>query len=120
MQEPELITIIEGPTPEFQPSPYRWLQTIHEGPEDQATAVCELRTANGPDIQARCQRAWRAGRPVKLDYPDAMRMRQRIDVIALRQQAGTISAGYAGSDNPIAKQRIFQEIEYDEALTEPA
>ena len=32
--EPELITVVEGPTPEFRPSPYLWFQSVYEGPED--------------------------------------------------------------------------------------
>ncbi len=84
--EPELITIIEGPTPDFQPTPQRWLQSIHEGPDDQSTALCQLRTLNGPSILERCQNAWREGRLVQLDFPDRMRMRQRVDVVAMRLQ----------------------------------
>ena len=82
--EPELISIIEGPTPEFQPTPQRWLQSIHEGPEDRAIAMCRLRTMSGEDIMDRCYRAWDEGRSVKLDYPDELRMRQQADVVAMR------------------------------------
>ena len=49
-------------------------------------AMCQLRTGNGPDILARCQNAWREGRPVKLDFPDELRMRQQVDVVAVRLQ----------------------------------
>ncbi len=77
-------SIIEGPTPEFQPTPQRWLQSIHEGPGDKAVAMCRLRTASGEDIMERCHLAWDEGRPVKLDYPDEMRMRQQADVVAMR------------------------------------
>ena len=82
--KPELITIIEGPTPDFHPTPQRWLQSIHEGPDDRAIALCQLRTMNGDDIMSRCQDAWNEGRPVKLDYPDEMRLRQQADVVAMR------------------------------------
>lgn len=82
--EPELISIIEGPTPEFQPTPQRWLQSIHEGPQDKALAMCRLRTMSGEDIMERCQLAWKEGRPVKLDYPDEMRMRQQAGVVAMQ------------------------------------
>lgn len=83
-KEPELITIIEGPTPEFQPSPYLWFQSVYEGPEDADVLMCDLRTLNGEDILDRCMNAWREGRKVKLDYPDEMRLRQQIDVVAMR------------------------------------
>ena len=82
--EPELISIIEGPSPEFQPTPQRWLQSIHEGPADKAVAVCRLRTASGEDIMDRCYAAWDEGLPVKLDFPDDLRMRQQADVVAMR------------------------------------
>ena len=84
--EPELITIIEGPTPEFRVTPQEWVQSVHEGPETHIVATCELRTGNGEDIVSRCQRAWKEMRPVKLDFPDEMRMRQQLDVLALRLQ----------------------------------
>lgn len=82
--EPELITILEGPTPDFMPHPQVWAQSIYEGPAETDVALCQLRTGNGPDIVERCERAWREGRPVRLDYPDDLRMRQQLDVIALR------------------------------------
>jgi len=82
--EPELITIIEGPTPEFRPTPQDWVQSILEGPVDRLVAVCQLRTGNGEDIIERCRNAWKDGRPVRLDFPDEMRMRQQIDVVSLR------------------------------------
>lgn len=84
VREPELISIIEGPTPEFQPTPQRWLQSLYEGPDDRAVAFCQLRTANGPSILERCQIAWHECRPVKLDFPDEIRMRQQVDVVAMR------------------------------------
>ena len=86
MIEPELITIVEGPTPEFRPTPQLWFQSIYEGPMDSDVATCELRTMNGPSIVERCKQAWKERRPVKLDFPDYMRMRQQIDVVAMRLQ----------------------------------
>jgi hypothetical protein len=86
MLEPELITIVEGPTPDFRPSPQLWFQSILEGPVDSDIAVCELRTLKGESIVERCRRAWREGRPVKLDFPDQIRMRQQVDVVAMRLQ----------------------------------
>ncbi|MGH2536665.1 MAG: hypothetical protein ACRDHL_04650 [Candidatus Promineifilaceae bacterium] len=85
-REPEWITIVEGPTPEFRPSPYLWFQSLLEGPEDAEAAMCELRSLNGAAIQARCLQAWADGRAVRLDYPDDLRARQHRDVLALRLQ----------------------------------
>jgi hypothetical protein len=82
--EPELITIIEGPTPEFRPTPVDWVQSVLEGPTDRLVAVCNLRTGNGEDIMERCRNAWKEHRPVRLDFPDEMRMRQQVDVVSIR------------------------------------
>ncbi|MCP4357311.1 MAG: hypothetical protein GY796_04750 [Chloroflexi bacterium] len=84
IEEPELITIIEGPTPEFQATPQDWVQSIHEGPDDRVVVMTQLRTGNGEDIMHRCRNAWREGRLVKLDFPDELRMRQQVDVVSLR------------------------------------
>jgi hypothetical protein len=82
--EPELIEIIEGPTPEFRSTHQNWLQSLHEGPEVSEVAMCQLRTATGESIKARCEEAWEEKRPVRLDYPDEWGMRQQLDVVALR------------------------------------
>lgn len=84
IEEPELITIIEGPTPEFHATPQDWVQSIHEGPDDHIVAICQLRTGNGADILERCRNAWRDGRKVKLDFPDELRLRQQVDVVSMR------------------------------------
>ena len=84
--EPELITIVEGPTPEFSPSSYLWFQSVYDGPEDADVLLCELRTLNGESIVERCRAAWQEGRSVKLDFPDYMRMRKQLAVVAMRLQ----------------------------------
>ena len=84
MSEPEYITIVEGPTPEFRPVQERLYQSVLEGPLDADIAICELRTLNGPGIVDRCRAAWDEGRPVMLDYPDDMRMRQHATVVSMR------------------------------------
>ena len=83
-KEPESITVLEGPTPDFQADSHLWLQSVYEGPVDAAIAQCELRTGNGEDIMERCRQAWEEGRPVLLDFPDELRMRQEVDVVGLR------------------------------------
>lgn len=84
MVEPELIEIIEGPTPEFRQTGQMWSQSLYEGPEANDVVMCQLRTATGQDIQARSEQAWGEGRPVRLDFPDEWGMRQQLDVVALR------------------------------------
>lgn len=82
--KPELIEIIEGPTPEFIPSPQVWLESLLESPQEREAALVQLRTMNGESIMERCQMAWRENRPVRLDFPDEIRARQQVDVIAMR------------------------------------
>ncbi|MCO5189541.1 MAG: hypothetical protein M9918_15265 [Anaerolineae bacterium] len=84
MMEPEYITILEGPTPDFRPSPELWNLSVFEGPQPIDIAFCRLRTATGADIRARCTDAWVDGRAVQLDFPDEMRLRQQLDVAAMR------------------------------------
>ena len=84
MEEPEFITIIEGPTPDFRPVQENLFSSILEGPEDNDIRFCELRTLNGPDIVDRCKDAWRDGRSVMLDYPDDMRFRKKATVVSMR------------------------------------
>lgn len=84
MIEPELITIVEGPTPHFRPTPTHFFPSIKEGANDAETFMCELRTMNGKSILKRCQNAWKEGRPVTLIYKDEMLMKQEADVVAMR------------------------------------
>lgn len=84
MIEPELITIIEGPAPDFRPNTNFFFPSIMEGPEGTETFLCDLRTMNGPAILDRCQEAWKEGRPVQLVYKDDMLMEQSADVSAMR------------------------------------
>ena len=82
--EPEFITILEGPTPEFQSHVQLWNWGIYQGMQESDIGLCELRTNNGADIRARCRQAWDEGRKVQLDFPDELRMRQKVDVVSLR------------------------------------
>ena len=89
MIEPEYIKILEGPTPDFRSMSSLALYSIHEGPSPNRVAFCELRAGRNNTIIERCRDAWREGRPVILEYPDRMRMRQEADVVALRMREVT-------------------------------
>jgi hypothetical protein len=82
--EPELITIVEGQTPDFRNPNFMLTMSVLEGPTGGDVAMCELRTMKGEGILSRCQNAWREGRAVKLDFPDDMMSRRQIDVVAMR------------------------------------
>jgi len=82
--EPETITIVEGPPPEFQPVPDSWPLSVYEDRKPYQSAVCQMRTFSGPKLLERCQRAWEQDRPVKLDFPDGAGLRRQLYVVAAR------------------------------------
>ena len=62
------ITIIEGPTPVFETSGDGWALGLNESPTLANVAVTRLRTFNGPALVERCHRAWRAQKPIQLEF----------------------------------------------------
>ncbi len=82
--EPELITIVEGPTPQFTTTPDLWPLSIREDPQPFMAVLCQMRTFDGPKMVERCRRAWSEDRMVKLDFPDESGLRQQVAVIAVR------------------------------------
>ena len=55
--EPELITIIEGPTPDFHVVMDPWSFSVLEGQSPYIVATCQVRSFNGEKLMERCQRA---------------------------------------------------------------
>ena len=82
--EPEMITIIEGPPPEFMLAQDAWSTSVWEGQMPRAVGVCQMRTFNALGLMERCQRAWREGRPVHLDFPQMDGLRQEVEVLAAK------------------------------------
>lgn len=82
--EPEFITIVEGPQPEFVSHEETWALSLLEGYRYIGTDRCQLRTFNGAAMVARCRQAWAEGRPVLLDYPNRFGLRKHVEVIAAR------------------------------------
>lgn len=82
--EPELITIVEGPPPDFNPTPDLWPLAIYECPQPHFLAMCQMRTFSGPKMVERCRRAWSENRPVMLDYADQAGERKQVSVVATR------------------------------------
>ncbi len=80
----EVISIIEGPPPEFQPPKEIWSLSLSENARLASVMYCQLRTLSGPRMLTRCQTAWAENRPVRLDYPDKMGLRHQADVVAAR------------------------------------
>lgn len=107
--EPELITILEGPTPDFRRDIQLWNWGIAQTSETTDILWCELRTANGERIRQRCRQAWREGRKVQLDFPDELRLRKQADVVALRlteMDEGTVLNLWI--HQPFDEKRAFQ------------
>jgi hypothetical protein len=84
--EPEVITIIEGPPPEFRPPDGIWVLSLHQGPHPREIAICQLRTFSGPKMIERCRRAWREHRQVYLDFPQMSGLRARTEILAARYE----------------------------------
>ena len=82
--EPELITIIEGPTPEFHMSVEPWTFSVLEGQKAYVAVSCQVRSFNGQKLMDRCQRAWITNRPIRLDYRQIDGLRRQIDIIGAR------------------------------------
>lgn len=84
LTEPELISIIEGPPPQFMPeSRESWLG-FPDISQPFDLARCDTRTFNGPKMTARCRNAWAEQRPVMLEYKDMDGLRQRVEICGIR------------------------------------
>lgn len=82
--EPEKITIIEGPPPEFMLAQDVWSMSMWEGNLPRSVGVCHMRTFNASALMERCQRAWGEGRPVLLDFPQMDGLRQKVEILAAK------------------------------------
>lgn len=84
MNEPEKITIIEGPPPTFELVNDPWLFSLTEGPIPSQVAVCRVRTANGPALVERCYRAWNQEQTIYLEFRDEGGLTQQAPITAVR------------------------------------
>ena len=82
--EPEMITIIEGPPPEFMLAQDAWSTAVWEGQMPRAVGVCQMRTFSAQSLMDRCRRAWGEGRAVHLDFPQMDGLRQEVEVLAAK------------------------------------
>jgi hypothetical protein len=82
--EPELITIVEGPTPEFHMSSDVWTLSVLEGQKAYVPATCQVRSFNGEKLLERCRRAWQTRRPIRLDYRQMDGLRRQVDILGAR------------------------------------
>ncbi|MBI5653395.1 MAG: hypothetical protein HZC40_23565 [Chloroflexi bacterium] len=84
MADPEQITIIEGPTPEFHVVMDPWTLSLLEGHIPYIIATCQVRSYNGEKLMERCLRAWDNHRVIKLDYRQIDGLRRQVDIVSAR------------------------------------
>jgi hypothetical protein len=78
------ITIIEGPTPLFEPVQDGWALGLNETNTFSFTAVTRLRTYNGPALVERCYRRWNQNQPINLHYRDDVGLEATAPILAAR------------------------------------
>ncbi len=82
--DPELITIIEGPPPEFKPVGEAWTMSLVEGTKPFQVSLCQVRSFKGQSLLERCQRTWSGQRPIYLDFPTLSGLRRKLEIVAAR------------------------------------
>ena len=78
------ITIVEGPTPIFEPVQDGWALGLNETRQFSVTALTRLRTFNGPALVERCYRSWKQNRPINLHYRDESGLEATAPILAAR------------------------------------
>jgi len=85
------ITIIEGPTPNFDSVETDfimgingWTAGLSEGPYLFDTARTTLRTFNGEALLERCHQAWEQNVTMYLEYRDPIGMKKEVPIVAAR------------------------------------
>lgn len=78
------ITIIEGPTPVFEPVQDGWALGLNETSSFSVTALTRLRTFNGPALVERCYRRWNDKQSICLHYRDEIGLEAKAPILAAR------------------------------------
>jgi hypothetical protein len=84
--DPELITIVEGPPPEFKTVDDAWMYSLLESSRPYYVALCQVRSFKGQTLLERCQRAWSSQRPIRLDFPTLSGLRKQLEIVAARYE----------------------------------
>lgn len=82
--DPELITIVEGPPPEFKSADEAWMYSLLEAAQPYVISLCQVRSFKGQVLMERCQRAWSSQRPIRLDFPTYSGLRKQLEIVAAR------------------------------------
>jgi len=78
------ITIIEGPTPNFETISDGWALGLDETPLDYDLAITHVRTFNGPALVERCHRAWSSQGTIYLHYRNRLGLEETAPILAAR------------------------------------
>jgi len=78
------ITIIEGPTPEFEDISDGWALGLNESPLLYNTIFTQVRTLNGPALVERCHKAWKSNSSIYLHFKNQMGIEEKAPIIAAR------------------------------------
>lgn len=113
----EVITIVEGPTPDFHMATEPWALSLLEASSGYIAATCQVRSFNGEKLMERCRRAWRKRQSIRLDFKDMAGLRQQLEIIAahldkvdnvdvlnlwVRERAHSLIGGRGEGDSPSA------------------
>jgi hypothetical protein len=115
--DPELITIIEGPPPEFVLAQDVWSASAWEGTRPRSVGMCQMRTFNSAALMERCTRAWQEGRSVNLDFPQMDGLRQRVEVLAAkpgRVEEGDLLYLWVAVPNLPTDEQIGEDLDADD------
>lgn len=82
--EHEVITIVEGPTPDFHVVADPWTLSVLEGSSPSVAAACQVRSFNGQKLLDRCQRAWSTQRSIRLDFREMDGLRRQVEIVGAR------------------------------------
>jgi len=80
----EKITIIEGPTPEFETIDDGWALGLSETSYLYDLALTKLRTFNGNALVERCHRTWRDNGNINLHYRNTLGIEETAPILAAR------------------------------------
>jgi len=78
------ITIIEGPTPEFEDISDGWALGLNESPLLYDTIFTQVRTLNGPALVERCHKAWKSNSSIYLHFKNKTGIEEKVPIIAVR------------------------------------
>ncbi len=113
----EKITIIEGPTPNFETIPDLWVHGLTEGMTQTDIVVTQLRAFNGPSLVERCHRAWRNLQNINLEYRASDGLETEVPIVAARsvktEEGDMLMLWLRLTDNAIEL-----EIGYDDDINE--